>query len=68
MNPEGREVFGDALEALARLLPGVEIEVLWVGDTAEQKEDVTAAQLAGLARASAIGTKVRYRVVAESTS
>ena len=68
MRLEEREVFGDALEAIARALPGAEIELLWVGDTAERAQEVTAAQLGTLARASAVGTKVRYRIVTASTS
>lgn len=68
MHPDGREALAATLEAVGRAVPGAEIEVLWAGDRAEREEAVTPAALGALARASALGTKTRYRIVGAPAS
>jgi hypothetical protein len=63
ITPSCREPLAQTLLALAELLePGWQLHVGWVGE-GKQEQDVSAGQLADIARQSRFDNKVRYRVV-----
>jgi hypothetical protein len=61
MRPEILEPLARTLSALAEAGPeGMIVEALWQGETPERERSITAAELAGLARRSQLGTRTRY--------
>jgi len=61
MRPEILEPLARTLSALAEAGPeGMIVEALWQGETPEREQSITAAELAGLARRSQLGTRTRY--------
>ncbi len=68
MHAAGRAALAATLGVLAGVAPGATVEVLWAGDAAEREVAVTPAELAGLAQASALGTRTRYVVAAAPAS
>lgn len=63
----GAEVLGRTIEELdRRLQPGWSIQVCWVDDPVANDVELTAAELAALARRSELWRTTRYRVTSRS--
>lgn len=65
LDSEGAERLARTIQVLgARLPPGWSVRASWVGDDEEAERELTAAELAELARASRLERRLRYRVIA----
>ena len=63
LDPVGREALARTLLLLGdRVEPGWSLQVYWVGDPVEEEVELTASELAALARASELVRTTRYRV------